>query len=127
METNDLLNFSIPRHGGFGKTYEESIITEINISDFWYAAHRRKDYFFIYDNETNRICLIGFNKNYEIMNGVWIKYEDVINDNNNRFQKLELLSVLPISENYALVELIDPEILKCHLDQERMLKLEKRY
>ena len=64
METNDLLNFSIPRHGGFGKTYEESIITEIKISDFWYAAHGRKDYFFIYDNETNRICLIGFNKKY---------------------------------------------------------------
>ena len=125
METNDLLNFSIPSHGGgIGKTYEESIIIFLKNDRLWYAMKNKSNYVFFEDTEYNIIDIIGFDETLELKTGIFVKYENVIS--NDRYRKLELLNIMPINENYVLVELIDPEILKTHLNQERILKLEKR-
>ena len=125
METNDLLNFSIPSHaGGIGKTYEESIIVLMKNVRLWYAMKNKSNYIFFEDMENNIIDVIGFNETLEIKNGVFVNYDSVIS--NDKYKKLELMNIMPISEHEVLIELIDPEILKAHLNQERILKLEKR-
>ena len=124
METNDLLNFSIPSHGGgIGKTYEESILVVVSLHDVFDDMRNKLDYVFFRDKINGYIGLVGSNNKVKTEYGSWIEYNDILKE--DRYQKLELLNLLPISEYYAVVELIDPEILKEHLSIERVLRLER--
>ena len=126
METNDILNFSIPSHGGgIGKTYEESIIVVISMEDIDFEMKNKLNYVFFHDKVSGYIGLVGSGSRVATEPGYWIDFEEILKE--DRYQILELLNILPINQYYAIVELIDPRILKEHLSTEREFKLNRRF
>ena len=103
MDANDIITGKIPQaSGGLRKTYIESIIALSNNLGFGYAY---KNHLF-YRYEDGMICWGDDEEEYN-------KY---INDPS--LKKMELLTVFPIDNNKAFIEIIDPEILRMHLVEE---------
>ena len=103
MDTNDIITGKIPQSsGGLRKTYIESIIALSNNLGFGLAY--KKHLFYRYEDGK-----IYWGDDEE-------EYNKYINDPS--LKKVELLSVFPIDDNKAFIEIIEPEILKMHLIEE---------